>query len=361
MGKKTALYEVHKKSGANIVDFGGWDMPVQYTSIIEEHLNTRKSAGLFDISHMGMFEISGEDALAFVQDIITNDVGSVQAGTAIYSPLCYENGTFVDDIIVYFENTTSLRLVVNASNVDKDFAWITKLSEGRNVEVENVSEDTGILAIQGPESAKILQELTVVDLASLEKFRFLSGFIGNIAVMISRTGYTGEDGFELYFEPEHAEHLWNRLFECGGKYGMLPVGLGARDTLRLEAGMRLYGNDIDDTTTPIEAGLGWSVAFEKLSFAGKDSLSGQIGNINRKLVGFEMLDKPIARHGYEVYKDGCKIGNVTSGTYSPSLNKPIGMAYVGLEHVKFGSEFEVLIRNKPFKARVVKMPFLSNQ
>lgn len=358
MGNQTALFEIHKALGAKIVDFGGWDMPVQYTNIIDEHINTRNNASLFDISHMGVFDITGEDALEFVQYIITNDVSSLMENSAIYTPLCYENGTFVDDIIIYKQSITRFRLVVNASNIDKDFFWIENFSKNYNINIKNLSDKVAILALQGPKAINILQSIVETNLSKINKFSFFSGSIDNVEVMIARTGYTGEDGFELYFDMGKSEQIWNILFEKGKSEGLKPVGLGARDTLRLEAGMRLYGNDIDESSTPMEANLKWTVKFNKSDFVGKKALQEQINGVKKTLVGFEMIDKPIARHGYTIHKDGNNIGYVTSGTFSPSLKKPIGMAYISTDYYELGNEIEISIRNKQYRARVINMPFV---
>lgn len=358
MSKKTPLFETHKQMGAKIVDFGGWDMPVQYTNIIEEHLNTRENAGLFDISHMAEFMITGKDSFKFIQWLITNDISNLYAGKAIYTPICYENGSFVDDIIIYMIKQGSFFFVVNASNADKDLNWINKTSSGFDVKIINVSNDTAGLALQGPKAENILKRITKTDIDKIGRFESVYGYLNNIETLISRTGYTGEDGFELYFPSKDAIALWNLLLETGKSSGIMPAGLGARDTLRLEACLRLYGNDIDDTTTPLEAGLEWTVKFNKDDFIGKKALTNRAGNIKRRLIAFEMLEKPIARHNYPVFKEGCNIGHVTSGTFSPSLKKPIGMAYVDAKFANVGGVIEVLIRDKCYKARIAPMPFI---
>lgn len=360
MGKRTPFLEIHKHAGAKLVDFGGWEMPIQYTSIIDEHLTTRSHAGLFDISHMGEFEVTGKDTIEFVQRLITNDISKINIGQALYTPLCYENGTFVDDIIVYLLNSDKILLVVNASNSDKDFLWIDDICNKSklNVELRNISDMTALLALQGPNAAKILEKVVEHDLGSINNFGSVFCNAGDVEVMVSKTGYTGESGFELFFNVKEAVILWEKLVTAGGPFGLKPVGLGARDTLRLEAGMRLYGNDIDDTVTPIEAGLSWAVNFDKECFVGKEALVKQSGNVKRRLIGFEMIDKSIARHGYPVCKGGINIGSVTSGTFSPSLKKPIGMAYVCNEYTEIGSEIEIEIRGKNHMAKVVSLPFV---
>lgn len=351
--KKTPLYEEHIKLGAKVVGFGGYLMPVQYTNIIEEHVNTRTNAGLFDISHMGEFEISGKDSFRFIQWLVTNDISKLEVGKGLYTPMCYENGTIVDDLFVYMLAPEKFLLVVNAANSDKDFSWVRKVSEGFEVEFKDVSNDTAELALQGPKAEKILQKVTDVDLANLNYFRFVYSNLNGTRALISRTGYTGEDGFELYIDPDEVVHVWNKLLEVGEEDGLKPVGLGARNTLRLEACLRLYGNDIDDTTTPLEAGMGWTVKFDKGDFIGKGELLKQKGNLKRRIVAFEMVDKAIARHSYPISKENADIGHVTSGTFSPILKKPIGMAYVNVEHVREGEEIEILIRNKHYKAQIV--------
>ena len=358
MAKRTPLFDTHKQMGARIVDFGGWDMPVQYTNLIEEHLNTRENVGLFDISHMSEIEISGKDSFSFIQWLITNDISDLDIGNALYTPICNEKGGFVDDIIVYKIKPTHFLLVVNASNADKDLKWINKMSEGFNVEIVDVSSDTAELALQGPEAENILKEITKTDISKIKYFEFAYGDLNGVKTLISRTGYTGEDGFELYFPSRDAVEIWNHLLKVGSDCGIKPVGLGARDTLRLEACLRLYGNDIDEAANPFEAGLEWAVKLNKEDFVGKRALVNHSGNIKRKLVAFEMLEKPIARHNYDVFKSENKIGNVTSGTFSPSLKKPIGLAYVNMAHANIGDIIEVLIRDKRYKARIVSMPFV---
>lgn len=357
MGKRTPLYGIHKQMGADIVDFGGWDMPIQYSGIIDEHINTRERVGLFDVSHMAELEISGNDAATFVQFIITNDVSCLCVGKALYTPLCYENGFIVDDVIVYMTRDDCFLLVVNASNADKDLAWIRKMSIGYDVNILDVSSDTAQLSLQGPEAEAVLASVAGDELRTLEYFNFTYSYLDDVRALISRTGYTGEDGFELYVAPEDVAVLWERLLAAGDGRGIKPVGLGARDTLRLEAGFRLYGNDIDGTTTPLEAGLGWTVRFNKGDFVGRDALSNQRGNIGKRLAAFEMIDKPVARRGYPVIRDDMEIGRVTSGTYSPSLSRPIGMAYVDAGFSGVGEIVDVLVRERRCRARIVALPF----
>ena len=357
--KKTPLNARHRGLGARMVAFGGWEMPVEYDSITAEHLAVRTTAGLFDVSHMGEIEIAGGDALAAVQRITSNDAGRLEVGQAQYSGLTTPAGTFVDDLVVYRLATWHFLLVVNAANIQKDYAWISAEIEsvGDAVAV-NTSARYALLAIQGPLAAKILQPLTGVELSAIRYYRVASGEVAGVRTTISRTGYTGEDGFELFVAPQVAETVWNTLLERGAVDGLRPAGLGARDTLRLEAAMRLYGNDIDDTTTVLEAGLGWIVSWEKADFIGKDTLvRQQASGLTRKLVGFEMLDRGIARHGYDVYLGGEKVGAVTSGTQTPFLKKAIGMAYVPIELSQTGNELIIDVRGRRLRAEVIPMPF----
>jgi aminomethyltransferase len=340
-----------------MVPFGGWDMPVQYSSILEEHRAVRGAAGLFDISHMGEIEFKGPDALAAVQRLVTSDASKLQAGQVQYAALCYVNGTFVDDLTVYRLADDHFMLTVNAANIEKDYAWIRDHVTGR-VEALNISDETALLALQGPKAQEILQKFTPVDLSQIRYYWFQRGKVLEAEAIISRTGYTGEDGFEIYLSPAQAETLWWRLLEAGRSYGVLPTGLGARDTLRLEAKMALYGNDIDDTHTVLEADLGWIVKFEKGAFIGREALQKQQAEgIRRKLVGFEMVGRGIARSHYKIVKDGREIGEVTSGGPSPTLGKNIGLGYIVIEHAKIGAEFDIVIRGEPVRAKIVPTPF----
>ena len=360
MGKRSPLYDVHKQLSARFTDFGGWEMPVQYsTNIIKEHINTRENAGLFDISHMSEIEIIGKDSFKFVQYLITNDIARIGIGKALYTPLCYEDGTFVDDVIIYMLEKDKFFIVANASNREKDIDWITKVSKGFNLKISDVSNKTAGLALQGPKAEEILKKITKTDICKLTYFEFIYEYLNNFKVLISRTGYTGEDGFELYFHTKYAIDIWNLILDVGDCFGILPAGLGARDTLRLEACLRLYGNDIDDTVTPIEAGLYWAVGSDKDDFMGKKALINHAKNVTKKLVAFEMFGNHIARHKYHIFKEECKIGYVTSGSFSPSLEKPIGLGYVDTKFANIGEIVEVLIRNKYFKAIIVPMPFIS--
>ncbi|HYH06305.1 MAG TPA: glycine cleavage system aminomethyltransferase GcvT [Thermoanaerobaculia bacterium] len=352
--KKTPLNDVEKELGGKMVDFGGWELPVQFSGILEEHDAVRTNVGLFDVSHMGEVTVKGPQALELLQRSTCNDVAKLADGRAHYNGLLYPTGGFVDDILIYQIAPDDFFVVVNASNTDKDFEWLQQAANGLDVEVKNVSADYAQLAIQGPTAESLLQPLTDVHLPNIKYYRFDRGTVNGAPAIVSRTGYTGEDGFEVYIAPEHAPALMRKLVEAGAK----PCGLGARDTLRLEAKMALYGNDIDHTTTPIEADLSWIVKLEKGDFAGRDVLSREKNEgPRRKLVGFEMVDRGIARHGYPIVDGKDEIGVVTSGTHSPTLKKAIGLAYLPLDRSAQGSEFLVLIRGKETRARVVPTPF----
>ena len=355
--KRTPLNRVHHALGAKMVPFGGWDMPVQYSGILDEHRAVRTAAGLFDVSHMGEFEIAGPEALPALQRLITNDASRLAPGQIQYAALTYPNGTFVDDLTVYRVGESQFMLTVNAANIEKDFAWIREHLKGRAT-VVNISDETALLALQGPRAREILQPLTPVDLGALRYYWFTSGRVAGLEARISRTGYTGEDGFEIYLPAPQAERLWEALLTQGKAAGLLPCGLGARDTLRLEAKMALYGNDIDDKHTVLEADLGWILKLEKGDFTGKGALAAQKAQgVKRKLVGFEMTGRGIARSHYKIVKGGKEIGEVTSGGPAPWLNKNIGLGYVAAEHSAVGTEFEVLIRDNRVSARIVPTPF----
>ena len=357
--KRTPLNATHRALGARMVAFGGWDMPVEYSGITDEHLAVRTGVGLFDVSHMGEVEVAGSDALEAVQRITSNDASRLEIGQAQYSVLTTHDGTFVDDLLVYRLADAHYLLVINASNVAKDTAWIKQeiASVGDAVSV-NSSSRYALLSVQGPRALEVLQPLTGVELDSIGYYWFASGEVASVRATISRTGYTGEDGFELFVPPQSAVQVWNAVLTAGGPAGIKPVGLGARDTLRLEASMRLYGNDVDETTTVLEAGLGWVVGWDKPVFNGRAALVRQKAEgVSRKLVGFEMVDRGIARHGHEVYVDGDRVGTVTSGTMTPYLKKAIGMAYVPVEASAAGTEIAVAIRDRRVAAQVVKMPF----
>ena len=355
--RKTPLNAIHRQIGARMVPFGGWDMPVQYAGILEEHRAVRAKAGLFDVSHMGEIELEGPDALEAAQYLISNDVETLQVGQVRYAALCTEAGTFVDDVTVARLAEGRFLFTVNASNIDKDLAWIRGHARGR-VTVRDKSEETGLLALQGPAAASILQPLTPLQLGAIRYYWFARGKVLGLDAVCSRTGYTGEDGFELYLRSEQAAAVWEGLLEAGKTHGLRPCGLGARDTLRLEAKMALYGNDIDEEHTVLEADLGWIVKFNKGDFIGRSALATQQAEgVRRKLVGFEMVGRGIPRHGYTLAKAGAPIGQVTSGGMAPWLNKPIGLGYVAAEHAPIGTEFDVVIRGQPIPARVVPTPF----
>lgn len=355
--KQTPLNAIHRQMGAKMVPFGGWDMPVQYRGILEEHKAVRRAAGMFDVSHMGEVEFRGPAALEALQHLTSNDASRLQVGQVQYSALTTEAGTFVDDLTVYKFADDRYLVTVNASNIDKDVAWMRDHTRG-NVEVRNLSDETALIAIQGPKALEILQNLTPLNLSDIKYYWFAQGTVRGQDAVISRTGYTGEDGFEIYVKPQHAAALWNVLLEVGTPLGLLPCGLGARDTLRLEAKMALYGNDIDDRHTVLEADLGWILKLEKGEFIGKPPLARQKAEgIRRKLVGFEMIGRGIARTHYKIVKNGEPIGEVTSGSLAPWLDKCIGLGYVGVEQSAIGTECEIMIRDNPVPARVVQTPF----
>jgi glycine cleavage system T protein (aminomethyltransferase) len=343
-----------------MVEFGGWDMPVEYSGIADEHMAVRTRAGLFDVSHMGEIEIAGADALKAVQHITSNDASRLAVNQIQYSALTTPDGTFVDDVLTYKLADDHFMLVVNASNIIKDFHWIgdhVKEVGGDAVAV-NTSSRYALLALQGPSAKETLQALTGVDLSAIKYYWFANGEVAGVRGTISRTGYTGEDGFEVFVPPNAAERVWDAILQSGKPAGVIPAGLGARDTLRLEASMRLYGNDMDETITVVEADLGWIVGWKKPEFIGAEPLKRQKAEgPARRLAGFEMLERAIARHGYDVYIDGARAGVVTSGTQTPYLKKAIGMAYLPADRQEPGSEFEVEIRGRRARAAVVPMPF----
>lgn len=360
--KSTPFTSKHIAFGAKMAEFAGYNMPISYSGINDEHFAVRNNAGLFDVSHMGEFILKGENALDLIQRVTTNDASKLTAGKAQYSTLPNEDGGLVDDLLVYcVEENKVYMLVVNASNIEKDWNWISKHNT-KNVEMHNISDKTALLAIQGPNATKILQPLTDADLLNLKYYTFTKGvFAGVSNVLMSATGYTGAGGVEIYFEDKDgdAEKIWNAIFEIGTPQGLKPIGLGARDTLRLEMGYCLYGNDIDDTTSPLEAGLGWVTKFTK-DFPSRPVFEKQKAEgLKRRLVGFEMIDKGIPRHHYDI-KDasGNKIGFVTSGTQAPSLQKAIGMGYVDTAHAAIDSEIYIGVRDKLLRAKVVKFPFV---
>ncbi len=356
--KNTALTEVHKNLGAKMVPFAGYNMPVQYSGLMEEHNTVRRSVGVFDVSHMGEFMVEGPGALDLIQKVTSNDVSKLFDGKVQYSCFPNETGGIVDDLLVYRISETKYMLVVNASNIDKDWDWVNKYNSF-DAKLTNVSEETSLLAVQGPKALEAMQKLTDMDLMSMEYYTFKIGkFAGFDNVVISTTGYTGAGGCEIYMPNECAEAIWNKVFEAGAEFGIKPIGLGARDTLRLEMGFCLYGNDIDDTTSPLEAGLGWITKFTK-AFTNSETLKAQKeAGVARKLVAFDMVDKGIPRHGYEVADaDGNIVGVVTSGTQSPSLNKAIGMAYVPTSLSGVGHDIYIQVRGKSLKGTIVSLPF----
>jgi aminomethyltransferase len=359
--KTTPFTEKHKAFGAKMAEFAGYNMPISYSGINDEHATVRKNAGVFDVSHMGEFILKGDNALDLIQRVTTNDAAKLTAGKAQYSCLTNENGGIVDDLIVYcLEENKAYMIVVNASNIEKDWNWFTRFNS-RGVEMHDISEKTCLLAIQGPNAVRILQPLTEMDIMNLKYYTFVRGtFAGVSNVIVSATGYTGSGGVEIYFEDkgDNADKIWRAVFEAGTPQGIKPIGLGARDTLRLEMGYCLYGMDIDDTTTPLEGGLGWITKFTK-DFTAREILEKQkAAGISRKLVGFEMVDKGIPRHGYEIVDaNGQQLGIVTSGTQAPSLGKAIGLGYVAKEKSTIDSEIFIKIRDKLVKATVVKFPF----
>jgi len=345
-----------------MIDFGGWDMPVQYPAgTIEEHLRTRNHAGLFDVSHMGEVDVRGPDAIAFVNRITSNDVNKLVDGQAQYTALTTPEGTVVDDLLVYRLSADHLLLVVNAGTTDKDWEWIKSHHAGEAVELKNVSSEYCQLAVQGPDAQSILQKLTAVPLAEIKYYHFTKGAVDGTESIISRTGYTGEDGFEVYAAPEHAERLWSKLLEAGNfgaADGVLPCGLAARNTLRLEAGLALYGHEIDENTTLLEANLGWICKLDKGDFVGRDTLAQQkAAGLKRKLVGFEITERGIARDDQEVVIDDQRVGKVTSGSPAPFLKKNIGFAYVPVEHAVVGQQISIDVRGRLVAAQIVKTPF----
>ncbi len=359
--KNTPFTQKHITLGAKMAEFAGYNMPISYSGINDEHATVRKNAGIFDVSHMGEFMLKGPHALDLIQRVTSNDAAKLANGKAQYSCLPNEQGGIVDDLIVYcLEENKTYMLVVNASNIEKDWNWISRHNTN-GVEMHNISDKTCLLAIQGPNATKILQPLAEMDIMNLKYYTFAKGkFAGVDNVLVSATGYTGAGGVEIYFEDSNgaADKIWNAIFETGGPQGLKPIGLGARDTLRLEMGYCLYGNDIDDTTSPLEGGLGWITKFTK-DFTAKEIFEKQkTTGVQRKLVGFEMIDRGIPRHDYLI-KDaaGNTIGKVTSGTQAPSLGKAIGLGYVAVDHAATDSEIYIEIRNTPVKAKVVKVPF----
>lgn len=355
--RKTALNVIHRQLGARMVDFAGWDMPVQYAGPMPEHLAVRAKAGIFDVSHMGEIEVNGANAEATLQKLTCNDVSRIAVSQCQYTALTTPRGTFVDDLLIYRKSPDSFLLCVNASNQDKDYEWI-RGNALANTDVVFRSNDFSQLAIQGPRALEILQPLTAMNLAGMKYYWFAQGKFAGIDSIVSRTGYTGEDGFEIYCGPAETEKVWTRIMESGKPFGLEPAGLAARNTLRLEAALMLYGNDIDETTTVLEAGLGWICRLAKGDFIGRDVLLRQRDSgVKRALAGFEMVDRGIARDHYPVKLEGAPAGRVASGSPAPFLKKNIGLTYLPSDRAAVGTEFDVIIREKPVKARVVPTPF----
>ncbi|MCO4850174.1 glycine cleavage system aminomethyltransferase GcvT [Bacillus vallismortis] len=359
MLKRTPLFDLYKKYGGKTIDFGGWELPVQFSSIKKEHEAVRTAAGLFDVSHMGEIEVSGNDSLPFLQRLMTNDISALTPGCAQYTAMCYSDGGTVDDLLVYQKGENHYLLVINASNIDKDLAWMKEHAAG-DVQIDHLSDQIALLALQGPKAETILKTLTSSDLSALQPFAFIDeADISCCKALISRTGYTGEDGFEIYCRTDDAVYIWEQIIDTGEAYGLIPCGLGARDTLRFEAKLPLYGQELTRDITPIEAGIGFAVKHKKQSdFFGKSVLSEQKEKgAKRKLVGLEMIGKGIPRHGYEVLHNGKSVGKVTTGTQSPTLGKNVGLALIAAEASEIGTVVEVEIRKKLVKAKVVKTPF----
>ncbi len=363
MVKETFLHDKHVKLGAKMVDFAGWHMPVQYSSIIEEHKTVRESVGLFDVSHMGEVFVSGKDATDFLNKIVPQDITKLTYEKAVYCQLTNNNGGLIDDLIIYKIGIEFYLVICNASRIDEDLNWLIRNKIGFNVNIDNQSHNYSLLAIQGPKAIDLMKKLGY-NIEGQKSFTIKPAKIAGIKLLASRTGYTGEDGFELLVENEYSEFLWDKILEGGEEFGIKPIGLGARDTLRLEAALHLYGNDLDETTTPIEAGLSWSVPKDKTAdYNGKDVIINQIQNgISRKLIGLEMMDRNIPRHEYEIYYNGEKIGHVTSGGVSPSTGKNIALGYVkNIPEITIGATVQVMIREKLHDAQIVKRPFIEKR
>jgi aminomethyltransferase len=355
--KKTALYDQHVKHGARMVEFAGYAMPVQYRGIREEHRRVRTTVGVFDVSHMGEIEIGGEKALAMVQKITINDAATLAVGQVQYSAMCYDDGGIVDDLLVY-RFADHYLLVVNAANKDKDVQWILN-HQLQDCQIKDISDEISQIAVQGKDAEPTLHKLSEVNLAAIKYYWFTEGNLAGVPMIISRTGYTGEPGFELYFENKFADRVWEQVLAAGAEFQIEPIGLGARDSLRLEKKMCLYGNDIDQTTNPLEAGLGWITKLEKENFIGKPALlKVKAAGLSRKLIAFVLRDNGFPRHGYEIYKNGQKVGQVTSGTVSPILEKGIGLGYVPINYSQIGTEIDIKIRDKFLPAQIVKTPFV---
>lgn len=357
--KRTPLFHVHQELGGKMVPFAGWHMPIQFEGVIQEHLAVRSSVGLFDVSHMGEIDIKGEDAEKVLQRIVTNDISKMSDNSILYTLMCYEDGGVVDDLLVHRISATHYFLCVNASNIDKDFRWILDNARQGKAEIKNISDETVQLAVQGKFAEPLLQKICDVPLNDLKYYHFKSGKIHQIDSMICRTGYTGEDGFEIYFKAAHAEPVFRKILEVGKEFDLRPIGLGARDTLRLEMGYALYGNEIDAKTSPLEAGLGWVIKFNKEAFIGKEALLKQKeAGLPKKLTALKLLDRGVPRSHYPVKQNGRAVGEIVSGTFSPSLNVGIGIGYVAREYSEVGARLQVEIRSQAVEAEVVKLPFV---
>ena len=355
--KRTPLYDEHVKLGAKIVNFNNWEMPVQYTSVIDEHNTTRTKVGLFDICHMGEFLIEGKDSVQFLQKILAKDISKLEQGKCIYTVMCDEKGSTVDDLFVYKFKENKFMLVTNASTIEKDLKHLVANRKEMDTTISNISNDMAKLDIQGPKAKEIMENALNIDLSELKRFEFKDRVINKIYFIISRSGYTGEDGFEMYFNSEKASEIWNLLLEKGKEQGIKPIGLGARDTLRLECCYSLYGHELNEKINPIEAGISFAVSLNKEGFIGKEALENIKNNQKNKIVAFELLEKGIPRHGYKVLKDNKEIGHVTSGTLSPTLKKGIGLALININYAELETEIDINIRDKLYKAKIIKKPF----
>ena len=358
--KATPLLGLHKELGAKLVPFVGWNMPIQFAGVLSEHICVRERVGLFDVSHMGEIEVKGKDAKKFLQFLLSNNVEKMFDGSILYSLMCYETGGVVDDLLAYRFSENHYFLCVNASNSDKDYDWIARHASSFNVNIKNISSETSQLALQGPDAKNVLQSLCDISLDDLSYYNFRKGMVNNVESLISRTGYTGEDGFELYLSPEKVSEVFRSLMEQGRSYGIQPIGLGARDTLRIEMGYPLYGNEIDNNPTPLDAGLGWVIKFDKGEFLGRGSLLKQKeqGSLRRKLVGLKLLTRGVPRAHYQVFKNGESVGEVTSGTFSPTLNTGVGLCYVSSEYSDIGNHLDVKIRDQLVATEVIQLPFV---
>ena len=358
--KATPLLGLHKELGAKLVPFAGWNMPIQFAGVLSEHTCVRERVGLFDVSHMGEIEVKGKDAKKFLQFLLSNNVEKMFDGSILYSLMCYETGGVVDDLLAYRFSENHYFLCVNASNSDKDYDWIARHASSFNVNIKNTSSETSQLALQGPDAKNVLQSLCDISLDDLSYYNFRRGMVNNVESLISRTGYTGEDGFELYLSPEKVSEVFRSLMEQGRSYGIQPIGLGARDTLRIEMGYPLYGNEIDNNPTPLDAGLGWVIKFDKGEFLGRGSLLKQKeqGSPRRKLVGLKLLTRGVPRAHYQVFKNGESVGEVTSGTFSPTLNTGVGLCYVSSEYSDVGNHLDVKIRDQLVATEVIQLPFV---